>query len=114
MTISLLDSQLLCVNVTYTKGSNAKGFVIKTVTREWNILRNDSITCVPLTEGSHLVQVFDWNSDGSVSKRWRKEKNVIVTASSSPTPPNTIQTTISPASTLLLSIGNGLHANFKQ
>ena len=113
MTISLLDSQL-CVNVTYTKGSNAKGFIIKTVTREWNILRNDNITCVPLTEGSHLVQVFDWNSDGSVSKRWRKEKNVIVTASSSPTPTNTIQTTISPASTLLLSIGNELHANFKQ
>ena len=70
----------VCVNVSYTSGSEAIGFVIKTLTRQWNITRNhtNNTTCVSLTVGVHQVRVFDWNSDGSIPEKWRKEITVTI------------------------------------
>ena len=70
----------VCVNVSYTSGSEAIGFIIKTLTRQWNITRNhtNNTTCISLTDGVHQVRVFDWNSDGSIPEKWRKEITITI------------------------------------
>ena len=75
----------VCVSVSYTSGSEAIGFVIKTLTGQWNITRNynNNTACLSLTNGVHQVRVFDWNSDGSIPEKWRKEINVTYISSTS-------------------------------
>ena len=84
MTITSNEFEV-CVSVSYTSGSEAIGFVIKTLTGQWNITRNynnnNNTACLSLTNGVHQVRVFDWNSDGSVPEKWRKEMNVSIAVS---------------------------------
>jgi hypothetical protein len=83
--ISVNTSNGLCVRVTYTNGSDAIGYNMRIINRHiadettsLNVTKYVNEYCQSLSGGHYTIQVYDWESNNTISFNWRYEYNITI------------------------------------
>jgi hypothetical protein len=86
--ISVNTSNGLCVRVTYTNGSDAIGYNMRIINRHiadettsLNVTKYVNEYCQSLSGGHYTIQVYDWESNNTISFNWRYEYNITMVTS---------------------------------